>query len=161
MDGARRLEGYAAVFGCETGLRGFRERIAPGAFSTTLASGADILALVDHDYGRLLARTKSGTLRLDQDDHGLSFALDVPDTTLGRDVRALAERGDLGGMSFGFYITEEKWLRNDLRELRQVQLVEVSVVHSHPAYAGTEVHARTRPRGQALTLHRRRWLATL
>ena len=75
----------------------FHESIASTAFRDSLASGADILALVDHDAGRLLARTSSGTLRLGTDSRGLHFELDLPETTLGRDVLALAERRDLGG----------------------------------------------------------------
>ena len=51
-----------------------------------------------HDPSRLLARTKSGTLRLEEDSKGLRFELDLPDTTEGRDLLALAERGDIGGM---------------------------------------------------------------
>jgi HK97 family phage prohead protease len=63
----RRLEGYAATFGAEARIADFTETIAPGAFASTLAERADILALVDHDPGRVLARTRSGTLRLTED----------------------------------------------------------------------------------------------
>src|SRR5690606_31412235 len=97
----RRLEGYAATFNNPADIGGrFVETIAPGAFATSLRAKGDILALVDHDPGRVLARTRSGTLRLAEDARGLAFDLDVPDTSAGRDVLALAERGDLGGMSF-------------------------------------------------------------
>lgn len=95
----RRLEGHAALFGVETRLATFSETIRAGAFAGSLKR--DVLALVDHDPARMLARTKSGTLRLSEDTRGLAFDLDVPDTTTGRDILALAERGDLGGMSLG------------------------------------------------------------
>ena len=98
----RRLEGYAAVFDQETRVAGSREIIRSGAFTNTIGVGRDILALANHDATQVLARTKSGTLRLAEDTRGLHFDLDLPDTTAGRDVLALAERGDLGGMSFGF-----------------------------------------------------------
>src|ERR1051326_3517067 len=81
----RRLEGYAAIFNTETRVADFVETIAPGAFAGSLASGADILALADHDPTRLLARTRSGTLRLCEDTKGLNFDLDLPLTTLGAD----------------------------------------------------------------------------
>lgn len=135
----RKLKGYAARFGVEADIGTFRERIAPGAFRASL--GGDVLALVDHDPTRLLARTSTGTLRLEEDRDGLAFELDVPDTTLGRDVLAMAERGDLGGMSFGFTVQDEAW-QGRTRELRAVDLMEVSVVHAWPAYDGTEVQAR-------------------
>ena len=92
----RRLEGYVATFNSEARIGDFTEVIAPGAFGDDLRNGRDIVALVDHDQARLLARTRSGTLRLVEDGKGLAFSLDVPETQPGRDVLALAERGDLG-----------------------------------------------------------------
>jgi HK97 family phage prohead protease len=120
----------------------FLETIRPGAFKSAL--GNDILALADHDPTRLLARTKSGTLRLFEDSKGLGFDLDVPDTQIGRDLLALAERGDLGGMSFGFTIPKngDAWQGNK-RELRTVDLREISIVQSWPAYPQTTVAARS------------------
>ena len=141
----RRLEGYAALFGTEARIADFTETIRAGAFAESLRGDRDVLALVDHDTSRLLARTRTGTLRLSEDARGLAFSLDVPDTQLGRDVLAMAERGDLGGMSFGFTIPKggDAW-EGRRRELRQVDLREVSVVHAWPAYDGTEVTARNR-----------------
>lgn len=158
----RRLEGHAALFGVDTRIGDFTEVILPGAFGESLAERRDILALVDHDAHRVLARTRSGTLRLAQDSRGLAFDLDVPDTTAGRDVLALAERGDLGGMSFGFTVREkgERW-QSDRRELRSLNLIEISTVAAFPAYEGTTIQARglylpLRPRVAAA----RRWLQT-
>jgi HK97 family phage prohead protease len=139
----RRLEGYAAVFDVPARIGNFTETIKPGAFVEGLRN-SDVLALVDHDPGRLLARTRSGTLRLSEDRKGLSFSLDVPDTTLGHDVLTMVQRGDVGGMSFGFHATDEAWPTREQRELRVVQLVEISIVHAHPAYSGTEIAARAR-----------------
>lgn len=53
-------------------------------------------------------------------------------------------RGDIGGMSFSFVPTAEAWIGTEHRELRGVDLLEVSVVQSFPAYADTSVHARSR-----------------
>lgn len=142
----RKLAGYAATFGTPAAIDGFTETIRSGAFRRSLAGGSDILALVDHDPTRLLARTRSGTLRLSEDARGLAFDLDVPPTTLGNDVLAMAERGDLGGMSFGFRVAAggDHWPDKRTRELCAVELVEVSVVHAFPAYEGTSVAARHR-----------------
>jgi Escherichia/Staphylococcus phage prohead protease len=117
----RRLEGYAATFNSEARFAGFTETIRPGAFRKTLDSKADVLALVDHDASKLLARTRSRTLRLAEDTRGLAFDLDLPDTSVGRDVLALAERSDLGGMSFAFVPLDEYWDGIE-RELRSVDL---------------------------------------
>ncbi|MDP2333852.1 MAG: HK97 family phage prohead protease [Reyranella sp.] len=142
----RRLEGYAAVFNTEARIGSFVETIAGGAFAASLADGGDKLALVDHDPGRVLARTRSGTLRLAEDSRGLAFDLDVPDTQAGRDVLELAKRGDVGGMSFGFRVRGpdgEAW-KGDRRELRSVDLVEVSAVLAFPAYQATTINVRSR-----------------
>jgi HK97 family phage prohead protease len=142
----RRLEGYAATFGTEARIgSGFTEVLDPHAFADTLRSERDILALVDHDPTRVLARTRSKTLRLSEDSRGLMFDLDIPPTSYGADVLALAERGDLGGMSFGFTVLKngEQWQSNK-RTLTAVQLHEVSVVSAWPAYEGTIVAARAR-----------------
>lgn len=137
----RRIEGYAATFGRMANIGSFQERIAPGAFQAALAS--DVLALLDHDPGKVLGRSRSGTLRLNEDSKGLAFSLDLPETQSGRDVQALAERGDLGGMSFGFTVPEggESWQGNT-RTLRTVALREISVVSAWPAYEGTEIALR-------------------
>lgn len=137
----RRLEGYAAVFGSVANVGSFQERIAPGAFRAALAG--DVLALLDHDPGKLLARTRSGTLRLSEDSKGLTFSLDLPDTMAGRDVQALAERGDVGGMSFGFTVPDggERW-QGSIRTLTAIDLKEISVVSAWPAYEGTEIALR-------------------
>lgn len=164
----RRLEGYAALFDVQTTIGGsFTETIKPGAFRRSLTGDlltrVDILALVDHDPSRVLARTRSGTLRLAEDSRGLAFDLDVPETSHGRDVLALAERGDLGGMSFGFTVPHDgdDW-RGRKRELRQVNLHEISIVQSWPAYDGTIVYARSAlGKGPSRVLFARRYLETL
>ncbi|MBI0432809.1 HK97 family phage prohead protease [Roseomonas sp. KE0001] len=152
----RRLEGYAACFDAPAQIGGFVEVIRPGAFRAALLTKADVLALVDHDPGRLLARTSSGTLRLEEDAKGLHFEVDMPTTQLACDVLALAERRDLGGMSFGFRVKDEAWPARDRRELRAVDLVEISVVTAFPAYTQTTVSARARSMNHSDTLARLR-----
>jgi HK97 family phage prohead protease len=161
----RRLIGYAATFGTPAQIEGrFTETIKAGAFSDTLNKRGDVLALVDHDSSKLLGRTASGTLRLSEDSRGLAFEVDVPPTTLGNDVLAMAERGDLGGMSFGFRTLADHWSNERTRELRSVQLIEVSVVHAFPAYSGTSVQARRKESagsGHSSAARRRRLVEAL
>jgi uncharacterized protein len=139
----RKISGYAATFDHTADLGRFKERIKPGAF--TRALNKDILCLMDHDPGRVLGRTKSGTLRLSEDDVGLKYELDLPDTTTGRDLVEMATRNDLGGMSFGFTVPKngQEWV-SDTRILTAVDLVEISVVSAHPAYEGTSVALRSK-----------------
>lgn len=155
----RRLEGYAAKFNTEARIGDFIEVIAPGAFRASLKSGRDVLGLVDHDPTKLLARTKSGHLTLEEDSSGLAFSLQVPNTQAGRDAIELAERGDLGGMSFGFLVPEggEAWDGNR-RTLTAIDLHEISVVSAWPAYPETTVNARSKAPRLALA---RRYLETV
>ena len=56
--------GYAAVFDrLSQNLGGFVERIAPGAFRSTLKQ-ADVRALFNHEPDHLLGRSSTGTLRM-------------------------------------------------------------------------------------------------
>lgn len=154
----RQLVGLAAPFNSETRIGGFTETIAPGAFTRTLAQGRDILALADHDETRVLGRTKSGTLALSETAKGLEFRLQLPETSIGNDLRALAQRGDLGGVSFGFHAIKESW-DGERRTLHDVELIEVSIVQSFPAYGDTTVALRNRQQtGNAAVL--RYWLET-
>jgi HK97 family phage prohead protease len=140
----RKLEGYAAVFDQPTRIAGFSEVVRRSAFAASLASNADVIANVDHDNGKLLARRRSGTLRLAADAKGLFFSLDVPQTHLGADILALVERGDIGGASFAFRTRKDAWIGKDRRELLDVELLDVAICQAFPSYAGTEVSARAR-----------------
>ena len=148
IDG-RTLAGYAAVYGQDSreiveGGRKFVERIAPGAFNETLSSGADVKLFYNHDASMPLARTRSGTLKLKSDRNGLAFTASLPETTLGNDVRALIERGDLSGeMSFGFIVTEDSWSKDRSQRLvKRAQLLEVSIVQD-AAYPQTSSSLRS------------------
>ncbi|BEV45986.1 HK97 family phage prohead protease [Afipia carboxidovorans] len=143
--GTGTVAGYAAVFGDTADIGGyFREIIARGAFTNTLRS-ADVRAYFDHDRGRVLGRSTSGTLRLKEDQKGLAVEIDLPDTSDGRDVRALIERGDISGMSFGFSVLRQEWdetVDPPTRTILEVALREVSIV-SEPAYEGTSIALRS------------------
>lgn len=143
-DAKRTIGGYAAVFNSQTDIGGyFREIIAPGAFKETISG--DVRALVDHDSGRVIGRTTAGSLRLSEDDQGLAVEIDLPDTTDGRDLATLIERGDISGMSFGFVVTKQTWDETGetpVRTIEAVELHEVSVV-AFPAYDDTSIAMRS------------------
>ncbi|WP_312729728.1 HK97 family phage prohead protease [Enterococcus sp.] len=137
---SRIVTGYAAVFNSRTLLwEGLEEVISPGAFSRALSS-SDVRCLFDHDWSKVLGRTKSGTLRLEEDDRGLKFEVELPNTTVANDLIESMKRGDINQCSFGFIPTEETWDYNTdpvLRTVNEVELFEVSIV-SLPAYQDTE-----------------------
>ncbi|HDR3483930.1 TPA: HK97 family phage prohead protease [Bacillus pacificus] len=136
-----KITGYAAVFNSKTNIGGwFDEVIEPGAFARSLSENSDIRALFNHNWDNVLGRTKSGTLRLEEDEKGLKFEIELPNTSVGRDLAESMSRGDINQCSFGFWITEENWDYNvepALRTIKEVELYEISVV-SIPAYDDTE-----------------------
>lgn len=135
------IEGYAAVFNSKTRIGSyFDEVIEPGAFSRSLSENGDVRALFNHDWNNVLGRTKSGTLTLKEDEKGLNFNVELPNTSVARDLSESMARGDINQCSFGFFVTDEEWdysVEPALRTIKEVELFEISVV-SIPAYDDTE-----------------------
>lgn len=135
------IEGYAAVFNSKTRIGSyFDEVIEPGAFSRSLSENGDVRALFNHDWNNVLGRTKSGTLNLKEDEKGLNFNVELPNTSVARDLSESMARGDINQCSFGFFVTDEEWdysVEPALRTIKEVELFEISVV-SIPAYDDTE-----------------------
>lgn len=124
----------------------FRERFRKGAFADSISKD-DQRALWSHDTSQVLGRTKNGTLRLWEDDIGLRFEIDLPETTAGRDAYESINRGDVDGVSFGFRMNKEEWDETDpsniIRTVLRANLIEVSPV-AFPAYEGSsEVSVRS------------------
>jgi HK97 family phage prohead protease len=147
-DESGKLTGYASVFNSVSDdLGGFREVVRPGAFSRTIKNGSDVRALWNHDPNFVLGRTKSGTLTLAEDAHGLHVEIDPPACQWANDLMESIRRGDVSQMSFGFYVIQDGWVQDPddntktIRELREVQLFDVSPV-TYPAYPDTEISAR-------------------
>lgn len=138
------ITGHAAVFNSPSeDLGGFTEVIAQGAFAKTIQE-ADVRALWNHNPDYVLGRTKSGTLRLEEDHQGLAVDIRPPDTQWARDLMASMRRGDINQMSFGFHTIKDKWVsENDktTRTLLEVKLFDVSPV-TFPAYPATSVQVR-------------------
>ena len=173
----KKLRGYAAIFNrLSENLGGFREKIQPGAFTKTIKS-ADVRLLINHE-GLPLARTKSGTLLLSEDDNGLRFEadMDLSDPDVQRLIPKM-RRNDLNQMSFGFYTVSDKWehpadkcLKESIRTLLEVDLYDISVV-TYPAYPQTSVNIRSaqevydsyiaslRAQDEAIKIERQRALA--
>lgn len=145
----KSINGYAAVFNqLSEDLGGFREKVAPGCFSASVSSGFDVRCLFNHDFNQLLGRISNGTLRLSEDETGLHFEDDPPDTQCGQDVRKLIARRDITQCSFGFSVPPggDQWdVMPDgsvQRTLLRVDLMDVSPV-TFAAYPQTSVDARS------------------
>jgi len=135
--GTITFSGYASVFNHDyevyDSFGKFTERLAPGAFTRTLSEDPDVLLLINH-AGLPLARSKSGTLRLAQDNVGLRVEADLDASD--PDVQALLpkmRRGDVDEMSFGFRVPRDgqQWSEDySERTITEVNLArgDVSVV---------------------------------
>lgn len=147
----RTVEGYASVFNSMSeDLGGFREIILPGAFSEVLDN--DVRALYNHDSNYLLARTTSGTLELKEDDKGLYYRFEMPNTSYGNDMLELFRRGDLSQSSFGFTVEKDSWRMEEGQHVRYIErvgsLFDVSPV-VYPAYTAASSGLRSaEPNGE-------------
>jgi len=145
-DNTLGITGYACVTGVayevNDWLGSYTETVEPGSFTKTLAERDDVRLLLNHD-GLPMARTKSGTLRLAEDNTGLDIDADLDTrSTLTNDVAVAMERGDLDQMSMAFRVTRQEW-NSDYTEryIREVKLFDVSVV-TYPASTSTSVKLR-------------------
>lgn len=154
------IEGLAAVCEQETRISDyfgeFTEVIRKGAFDETDFS--DVRLLVNHDFnGIALARSrrnnksdKPNTMQLSADEEGVHIKADL-DTENNEQARALysaISRGDMDGMSFCFYVSEDnqRWSKKDGTDFREIlkvdKVIEVSAVN-FPAYGGTNIDSRS------------------
>lgn len=149
------ITGYAALFDSRSeDLGGFVEEIDRGAFAEALnREDLDVRFLINHDSNLVLARSRSGTLELTEDERGLRIYARVAPYSYAEDLRIAIERGDVDQMSFAFTTEEDSWSKTeDGANLRRVQrvkdLFDVSVV-TYPAYpeTKTEVLQRAMQRG--------------
>lgn len=152
-----RVSGYAAVFNQPVDIGGsFFEVITPGAFTEAITRD-DVVFLINHE-GLPLARTRSGTLKLIEDAHGLKIETELDPTD--PDVQSIVpkmRRGDLDKMSFAFWPDVQEWDDTKdppTRTIRKARLYDVSIVTT-PAYDGTEIGLR------CLTEHRNKAMKTL
>lgn len=147
-NGQRKLIGYGAVFEqLSEDLGGFREMIKAGAFAQAIRED-DVRSLFNHDFNLVLGRNRAKTLRLAEDEEGLRYEIDLPDTSYANDLVASMERGDVDQSSFGFRVVEESWREPTddqpypIRVLHQVKLYDVGPV-TIPAYPQTSAQVRS------------------
>jgi uncharacterized protein len=154
----QKLVGHGAVFNQETVIYGlWREVIMPGAFTEAIKTD-DVRALQNHNPDLVLGRNRSGTLRLEEDDEGLLYEIDPPDTTYAHDLMVVVDRGDVTQSSFQFSLDSSDWEEWDdsevkkgklpLRKIKRVRLHDVSPV-TFAAFEGTDVQVSARAKDMA------------
>src|SRR4051812_3550205 len=112
----------------------------PGAATEAIQKG-DVLALDEHRADRYLGRASNTTLRLLDSATELRYEVDLPDTSVGREVAALAERKDYKGSSFGFRAGSVKWSKDEdgtaLRSIHSFKMLRDVGPTITPAYEPT------------------------
>lgn len=144
------FSGYASVFNSPSeDLGGFREFIAPGAFTRSINSAANgkrtIKMFLNHNQDIVLASTRAKTLNLMEDEVGLKAVARLPDNDTGRYVADALQRRDIDSMSFGFNVEPKGDSWNDDRSERTIHAIrlwEVSPVTGWPAYPATSASVR-------------------
>lgn len=146
--GDKYISGYFAVFNSNYNLwDGASESIAPGAFDDSIAG--DVRALYNHNDDLILGRVSAGTLRLNQDAHGLwgEIKINQKDTDATNAFERVA-RGDITGCSIRFEIRDEEteWMDDGSVHwtIKKIDpLYEVSPC-VFPAYEETNISARSK-----------------
>ena len=152
-DGRMIAEGYATTFNqpyelYRTGDMVVNEQVDPEAFAECDMS--DVIMQYDH-AGRVFARVKNGTLRLEPDAHGLRVWADLGGTEIGRQLFEEIKGGYTDKMSFGFTVAKDDVKRGKtedgrtklLRTITKIgKLFDVSAV-SLPANDATEISVRS------------------
>lgn len=158
-DGTRTLHGHFSVFNewaeISSAWEGrFMERIAPGAFSKTIAENRNsIKVLYDHGHDPSIGNKPLGPIRdLTEDERGASYEVDLLDTSYNRDLIPALEAGLLGA-SFRMKVMREDFNKkaaesehnpNGLpeRTIQEIRLYEFGPV-TFPAYEGATAGVRS------------------
>ena len=127
---AGRVTGIAIKYGDTAKLPGFRERFEPGAFGDV--TSLDVIANVQHERTRPLARTDGGGLELADGADALRATLELPATRDGEDTAELLKRRVLRGMSIEFGDVKERFERG-VRIVERATLYGIGLVDK-PAY---------------------------
>ena len=155
-DDGNTVEGYAIVFNQlsrqlydRATRKRFTEVIEPRAVSMAFLDTQDIKLNYNHDNTQLLGRSRfgEGTLTYEIDEYGVRYRCELPDTTLGRDVRELIRRGDLFGCSFAFTydpagVRDERKGGQNIRTVSSFGSISDFSIVCDPAYMGTMVSTR-------------------
>ena len=145
MPESRTIVGTATVFNSSYDMGWYDEEMTSDVFAS--ADMKDVVALFNHDANMVLARTKSGTLKLNLTGNALEYSFEAPNTTLGNDLLEMVKRGDVYQSSFAFSVEKEDWQENiggkPKRIIRSIKKVyDVSPV-TYPANPDTMVAKRS------------------
>ena len=129
------VSGPLLVYGDEARFGDWRERFEPGA----LHIGNDVIANLQHDRSRPVARTGAG-LSLKSDDQAVRASITWPNTSYAREARELVDAKIVRGFSVEFRAVKEAW-EGKTRVIREAVLLGLGLV-DRPAYPASVIAER-------------------
>jgi HK97 family phage prohead protease len=112
-----------------------RERVDPGSFDNIDPSSTRITVNRDHDYGRTVGRI----VELREEPTGAVGVTKISNTLLGDETLQLADDRVLGA-SVGMMVARSGMeIRNGLRRIFRIDVLDHVALLPNPAYAGAEV----------------------
>lgn len=118
------FSGYASVFG---GVDSYGDTIMPGAYKKTLRKRARPVQLRWNHYGDVIGKW----VEITEDEKGLFVTGELtPGHSKAADVYALLKHGAISGLSIGYRPVQIRELGDGKRELKEIELIEISVVES-------------------------------
>lgn len=142
-----QFEGHGSIFG-NVDLGG--DVVMPGAFKRTLAEhkagGSLPVMLWQHDHSRVLGKW----LDMNEDDRGLVAKGELAPTDLGKEIHELLKMEAVKGLSIGYIPTDIDYDGDGTRLLKEVDLLELSVVSipMNPKAQIQHVKSRLSARGE-------------
>jgi HK97 family phage prohead protease len=122
---AREFEGYGSVFG---NVDHGQDVVMRGAFGRSLAehqaAGTLPLMFWMHQPDKVPGAWKD----IQEDERGLYVKGELADTALGNEMQALLKLKAVRGLSIGYRTIEREYNDDGIRLLKEVELVEVSLV---------------------------------
>ncbi len=159
-DTGRTVSGRGITYGVLSKNIGFREKFLPNS----LTIDPSMKCLWSHDNSQILGTVRAGTMKVTDKSDGLYYEVSLPNTTLGRDVQTLLERGDIGfdgtdSVSFGFACDDDSWSEANgevIRTVKAATVFEISILgNGDAAYSQNTVSLRSAPASVRAALAKR------
>lgn len=118
------FSGYASVFG---GVDSYGDTILPGAYKKTLKNRDRPIQMRWNHYGDVIGKWT----RIEEDEKGLYVEGQLtPGHSKAQDVYASLKHGAVTGLSIGYRPMQVRELGDGRRELKEIDLIEISIVES-------------------------------
>jgi len=130
--GGMKFSGYASKF---NDVDSYNDTIMPGAYAATLQDRERAIQMRWNHYGEVIGKWTM----VAEDEKGLWVEGELtPNHSKAQDVYASLKHGAISGLSIGFYLKDFDLKPDGVRVLKEIELVEISVVEE-PADLGARI----------------------